>query len=62
MHDTILIILSRLFQNRKGSTRTGVKYDPATGSEVCQFVYVRVGCYLRDLTGAVDVRKVPAGI
>jgi hypothetical protein len=41
-------VLLRLFQYRKGSTRTGGKYDPATGSEVCQLVHVCVGCYPMD--------------
>jgi hypothetical protein len=31
-------VLPHLFQYIKGSTRTGGKYDPATGSEACQFV------------------------
>jgi hypothetical protein len=48
-------VLSHLFQYRKGSTRTGGKFDPATGSVVCQFVYVIVvqdpmdlGCVVSD--------------
>jgi thiamine biosynthesis lipoprotein ApbE len=38
----IFKVLSHLFQCRKGSAQTGGKFDPATGSVVCQFVYVLV--------------------
>jgi hypothetical protein len=38
-----LFSTKNLFQYRKDSTRTGGNYNPATGSEVCQFVYMIVG-------------------
>jgi hypothetical protein len=37
-------------------------YDPATGFEVCQFVYVRIGCYPMALSGAVETRNIPADV
>jgi hypothetical protein len=42
---------------RNSLTRTGGKCEPATGNEVCQFVYVDVVVCPMDLCGAVATGK-----